>query len=243
MYATETLVYREADLTARSDTLPFQFAVPEHPLDPHIVQPYLSQLNQLPSTLKIDFAQPSRPELGLFYKGGCDINYRVCAKLIKDGHCHAETVRPISLFACAVPQPPLPSADFPGEYILSNSSPLRSLFFRSVGMLKICAKEPQPLRFCPDRRSASTTIKLNMRYLPCRRNFSVPFDAFATLPCFIQATLRATTFISVEPQKRSPSIRDTLSTATTTAVVEDGPCQRRKLYFSQWVEPSPALGN
>lgn len=198
----------------------------------------LGSLHQLPSSLLINFSQPSQRDPSLWYKGCCHIKYQICAQLFRDAYCVAEEVRPINLFTCAEQQPPVATEHFPDEYTVLASTLLRSRFlFRAVGKLSISAEEPQPLMFKPGKFGVSTTVKLRARYMPFDQTSKCAHIAPPPLICLIESTLRAMTFISVEPQVRVPTRRDASSSPVTTEVVDIGTCHTQKEVFSAWMQP------
>ncbi|KAK2800029.1 hypothetical protein FQN50_008268 [Emmonsiellopsis sp. PD_5] len=191
--------------------------------------------------VSVDSVMPSSGQQRAF-RGGCKVSYTLRAYIILNGRPVGGTSRSIVLFPTLEPQPPSCTADFPGEYVLSASSMLRStVLYRRVGYLVMEARDPRELEFCRKNQEASTAIHLVFMFRESREGSSSeppPTPEFGVMGL----KLKQMTFISVEPQRKLPATHDALASpfmARDSRIINS---QSRKLKFSPWVR-SRCKGN
>jgi hypothetical protein len=183
----------------------------------------------MPPSLHVHFSQ-----VGHHYpKGTCSIDYRIRAQFLIEGNCLAEESRPFRLLTSSERQPPLCTEDYPGEYKLSSYKTLRSPFYQPAGRLLVNSLEPPPLALFPGKKGATTSVRLHFKYRSpkddCSMRLSPPrFYGIA------RSYLQATTFISTEPQRRSPATCDALTSPFTIKAHRAYASQIRKLCFGVW---------
>ncbi|KAE8139378.1 hypothetical protein BDV38DRAFT_269894 [Aspergillus pseudotamarii] len=194
----------------------------------------------IPSSLNVNFSPASHRAAILGPKGTCSIDYRIRAQLLAEGRCVVDTTRPFTLWASHGRQPPVCTEDFPGEYKLSTLKTLRNPFLRPTGRLYVYSQEPSPLEFSPEKEGAATSIRLRLRYE------SLKGDPMRTPPPqfhgIVRSNLKASTFISIEPQRRSPATCDASAFPFTFETRKSYPSQLRKLCFSRWTPTEMGTG-
>ncbi|OAX80963.1 hypothetical protein ACJ72_04701 [Emergomyces africanus] len=218
---------------------PFHFTIPSHILIPKSGGTSSTDMvHALPPSLCVNAGNilPSSTEQNSV-RGDCRITYTLQAYIMRDGRPTTGTFRHIMLFPTQEPQPPLCTADFPGDYALSRSVVLRTgMLFRRLGRLSVETEEPAPLEISKKSGGASTAIPLVLRFRESREQRS-KCESMPPIPDFggISFKLKQMTFISVAPQRRMPATQDLLTssfTAKDTKIVNE---QSRKMKFSPWV--------
>lgn len=207
----------------------FQFDIPNEILIPagNTSNPSTAQMQSLPASLHIPFFDPSH------HLAQCTVSYRVRAQAMSSDTVLAETSRNIRLFPTLGNQPPLCTTDFPGEYALSASKAIRSRFgLQKLGHLSIEAVEPQPFEFYRLKDKASTKILLKLHF-PQAHN-STEENRPECTDCIVTSKLRATTFVSVIPQKCIPTTQE--AQTSPFLVKESRFCGWNKctLHFPRW---------
>lgn len=207
----------------------FRFLIPKN-----ITGPVSNKYGQhIPSSLKVNFS-PASHRVGISgSKGTCRIDYRIRAQFLAEGYCVVDTTRPFILWASQGRQPPVCIEDFPGEYKLSTLKTLRNPFLRPTGRLHVYSHEPAPLEFSPEKEGAATLVRLRLRYESLKKQ-----DTIRTPPPqfhgIVRSNLKASTFISIQPQRRSPATCDAFAFPFTFETRKSYPSQLRKLDFSRW---------
>ncbi|OJD17772.1 hypothetical protein AJ78_02181 [Emergomyces pasteurianus Ep9510] len=219
---------------------PFHFTIPSHILIPKSGGGASStdMVHPLPPSLCVNGGSilPSPTEQNSL-RGGCRIAYTLHAYIMRDGRPTAGTFRHVMLFPTQEPQPPLCTADFPGDYTLSRSAVLRTgMVFRRLGRLSVETVEPAPLEMSRKSSGTSTAIHLTLKFRESRKVRSKCESMPPTLDFgVISLKLKQMTFISVAPQRRLPATHDVLMSSVMvkdTKIINE---QSRKMRFSPWV--------
>ncbi|KAK2751905.1 hypothetical protein FQN55_008647 [Onygenales sp. PD_40] len=236
MVHTQQSFQQRNQLPLRERVFPFHFTIPNHILIPNNGDSSTDMVHPLPPSMhvNVDSVMPSSGQQRAF-RGGCKVSYTLRAYIILNGRPVGGTSRSIVLFPTLEPQPPSCTTDFPGEYVLSASSTLRStVLYRRVGRLVMEAREPRELEFCRKNQEASTAIHLKFMFHESREGSSSeppPTPDFGVMGL----KLKQMTFISVEPQRKLPATHDALVSpfiARDSRIISS---QSRKLKFSPWV--------
>ncbi|KAE8352512.1 hypothetical protein BDV28DRAFT_148971 [Aspergillus coremiiformis] len=188
---------------------------------------------QIPSSMQIHFSQTSDHGAVAYCKGTCSIDYRIRARFITDDNYVIEKTRPFTLWTSQGRQPPVCTEDFPGEYRLSSFKTLRNPFFQPTGRLLVDSDEPLPLEFSPEKEGAATVVRVRLLYESLK---DVDVGARLSPPRFsalVRFHLQASTFISIEPQRRSPATCDAPGFPLTFETRKSYPSQVRKLRFDR----------
>ncbi|KAF5855547.1 hypothetical protein ETB97_008998 [Aspergillus alliaceus] len=187
----------------------------------------------IPPSLNIHFTRTSHRNAISCSKGTCSIEYRIRAQFLAEGHRLVEKIRSFTLWATQGRQPPVCTEDFPGEYQMSAFKTLRSPLFQPTGRLLVYSHEPPPLEFSPEKEGAATSVRLRLRYESLKNGsgMRIPPPRFHGI---VRSNLQASTFISVEPQKRSPATSDAPVFPFTFETRESYASQLRKLCFARW---------
>ncbi|OGM46661.1 hypothetical protein ABOM_004682 [Aspergillus bombycis] len=188
---------------------------------------------QIPSSLHINFSPASHRAAVSCSKGTCKIDYRIRAQFLVEGRCVVETTRPFTLWASQGRQPPVCTEDFPGEYRLSALKTLRRPLLQPAGKLHVYSHEPLPLEFSPEKEGAATSVRLRLRYGPLKNGgaMRIPPPRFYGI---VRSNLTASTFISIQPQRRSPATCDAAAFPFTFETRKSYPSQLRKICFPRW---------
>ncbi|KAE8407061.1 hypothetical protein BDV37DRAFT_280326 [Aspergillus pseudonomiae] len=188
---------------------------------------------QIPSSLHISFSPASHRTAVSCSKGTCNIDYRIRAQFLIAGHCVVETTRPFTLWASQGRQPPVCTEDFPGEYQLSALKTFRSPLLQPAGKLHVYSHEPPPLEFSPEKEGAATSVRLRLRYGSPKNGgaMRIPPPRFYGI---VRSNLKASTFISIQPQRRSPATCDAAAFPFTFETRKSYPSQLRKICFPRW---------
>ncbi|RAQ67241.1 hypothetical protein COH21_008298 [Aspergillus flavus] len=187
----------------------------------------------MPSSLNINFSPASHRAAILSSKGTCSIDYRIRAQFLAEGRCVVDTSRPFTLLASQERQPPVCIEDFPGEYKLSALKTLRNPLLRPTGRLHVYSHEPYPLEFSPEKEGAATSVRLRLRY-ESLKNGDTKRKPPPRLHGIFRSNLKASTFISIEPQRRSPAMCDASAFPFTFETRKSYPSQLRRLCFPRW---------
>ncbi|KAE8362995.1 hypothetical protein BDV27DRAFT_159194 [Aspergillus caelatus] len=207
----------------------FRFLIPKS-----ISGPVSNKFGQdIPSSLNVNFSPASHRTTISGSKGTCSIDYRIRAQLLAEGHCVVDTTRPFTLWASHRRQPPVCIEDFPGEYKLSTLKTLRNPFFRPTGRLHVYSHEPAPLEFSPEKEGAATSVRLRLRYESLKKGDAMRIPP-RQLHGIVRSNLKASTFVSIEPQRRSPATCDASTFPFTFETRKSYSSQLRKLCFSRW---------
>ncbi|KAE8396356.1 hypothetical protein BDV23DRAFT_192179 [Aspergillus alliaceus] len=187
----------------------------------------------IPPSLNIHFTRTSHRNAISCSKGTCSIEYRIRAQFLAEGHRLVEKIRSFTLWTTQGRQPPVCTEDFPGEYQMSAFKTLRSPLFQPTGRLLVYSHEPPPLDFSPEKEGAATSVRLRLRYESLKNDsgMRIPPPRFHGI---VRSNLQASTFISVEPQKRSPATSDAPVFPFTFETRESYASQLRKLCFARW---------
>ncbi|KAE8381723.1 hypothetical protein BDV26DRAFT_278540 [Aspergillus bertholletiae] len=186
----------------------------------------------IPSSLNLNFSPASNQSAILCSKATCSIEYRIRAQILVEGRCVVESVQPFTLWTSQGRQPPVCIEDFPGEYKLSASKTLRSPLLRPTGRLQIYSHEPLPLEFSPEKEGAATSVRLQLRYESLKNDGArLPPPRFYGV---IRSSLKASTFVSIQPQRRSPAACDASTFPFTFETRKAYGSKLRKLYFPHW---------
>ncbi|KAF7596814.1 hypothetical protein BBP40_012414 [Aspergillus hancockii] len=208
-------------------------------LVPHIMHSAvpLKYGQHMPPSLHVHFSQAGHQH----HQGTCTIDYRIRAQFLIDGNCLAEQSRPFRLLTSSERQPPVCTEDFPGEYKLSHYKTLRSPFYQPAGRLLVHSLEPFPLAFSPGGKGATTSVRLRLQYKSLKGDnvIRIPPPRFYGL---VRSYLKATTFISTEPQRRSPATCDARTSPFTVKAHRSYASQIRKLSFGSWTPLETATG-
>ncbi|KAK2803628.1 hypothetical protein FQN51_003390 [Onygenales sp. PD_10] len=243
MVHTQQSFQQRNQLPLRERVFPFHFTIPNHILIPNNGDSSTDMVHPLPPSMhvNVDSVMPSSGQQRAF-RGGCKVIYTLRAYIMLNGRPVGGTSRSIVLFPTLEPQPPSCTTDFPGEYVLSACSILRStVLYRRVGRLVMEAREPRELEFCRRNQEASTAIHLTFMFHESREGS--PSEPPPT-PDFgvMGLKLKQMTFISIEPQRKLPATHDALVSpfiARDSKIINS---QSRKLKFSLW-ERSRYKGN
>ena len=153
-------------------------------------------------------------------------------------------LREVRLLPALPAQPPLCTSDFAGEYIMSARSELKKAFMglrlgggpaASDFSLQV-VQEPPPLRFPKGNRalvSTPITIKAQCKqYVPtCGSSGGSPPSSLCGK---ITTTIKAATFISVQPRGRAPTSHDAIVSPYTNKKSKLHGSQRHGVAFPPW---------
>jgi hypothetical protein len=212
-------------------SLPFHFRIPKQQC---LVGSSFSlgQLQYLPPSLSNHFESRHYATDNQRLRTECDITYRIRVRIIASDRCIATLARPILLFPCLEPRPPLNVGAFQKEYALSASRKLRYLLpFLNNGEFSVSTSEPSPMEFSRSQRGC-TTLDLCFQYRRSMKsnNSDPPIQRHGSL----KLNLRATTIFSIIPQKRIPAKVDMSKSPFMTQRSQIYLHQTRKLLLPPW---------
>lgn len=181
----------------------------------------------------------------------CRVRYTVRAELLMNNSSSPRdrqtTLREVRLLPALPAQPPLCTSDFKGEYTLSARSELKKPFMGlrlgggpaiSELVLRV-VEEPPPLRFSIRKRAlVSTPITINARYkqyIPTSgSNGGLVESLPSSLRGRITTTIKAMTFVSVQPRDRAPTSHDALVSPYTNKKSRSYGSQQHGAAFPAW---------
>ncbi|KAH6847733.1 hypothetical protein B0I37DRAFT_431538 [Chaetomium sp. MPI-CAGE-AT-0009] len=143
------------------------------------------------------------PALSITYAVGARIRYRE-----KDDSTvrHAEAREPVNILPYLAAEPPTDIQDFPGEFVLSGTTPLwkHALLGGRLGSVVFNASEPLPLVYSASTPLATTECTLSITVHPV----SMSLARVRNLSFTVRPATRAKTFYSVAPMPCVPRQTD-----------------------------------
>ena len=214
----------------------------------------------LPPSMHTSLAEIQPPSEALCCRSECRVRYTVQAELMMNHRSSPKgrqtALREVRLLPALPAQPPLCTSDFKGEYILSARSELKKPFMGlrlgggpAVGELVLrVVEEPPPLRLLSGKRAlVSTPITINAQYKQFHPTAGgsggLDESLRSSLRGRIATTVKAMTFVSVQPRDRAPTNHDAILSPYTNVKSKLYSSQRHGVAFPPWsLRKAEAIG-
>ena len=217
----------------------FHFEISQAPFEPYSDSDSASSsrtsCSALPPSFHTETVDFGPLKFEAYEHGGCRVIYTLHARCLLGDVCVHETRREIGVVPNVQPMPPLDTTDFPGEYQLNGSEPLRKHFISKWGGdLSVMTSEPQPLHLCEFKDTTSTKLKLGLRFhRTSPRSIAEP-PKFSH--CVVVSRLKSCTFISTMKQGSMPTLQQQNISPFLIRITRYIQSQIRKLHFPSWHE-------
>lgn len=214
----------------------------------------------LPPSIHKLLADIQPPSEALCCRSECRVRYTVQAELMMNHRSSPKgrqtALREVRLLPALPAQPPLCTSDFKGEYVLSARSELKKPFMGlrlgggpAVGELMLrVVEEPPPLRLLSGKRAlVSTPITINAQYKQFNPiaggSGGLDESLRSSLRGRITTTVKAMTFVSVQPRDRAPTNQDAIVSPYTNKKSKSYSSQRHGVAFPPWsLRKAEAIG-